>query len=75
MEKKIFNTLTQLLNKRTNIDDATDQLLHLFSVSKRFNFPNFIISASGKNAIFIFQRIEEKIFQNLCIIIHFLNNF
>ena len=29
-------------NKRLNIDDATEQLLHLFSVSKRFNFPNFI---------------------------------
>jgi hypothetical protein len=31
-----------MLNKRANIDDATDQLLHLFSVSKRFNLPNFI---------------------------------
>ncbi len=42
MEQKIFNILARMLNKRTNIDDATDQLLHLFSVSKRFNFPNFI---------------------------------
>lgn len=31
MEQKIFNILARLLNKRTNIDDATDQLLHLFS--------------------------------------------
>ena len=42
MEQKIFNILARMINKRTNIDDATDQLLHLFSVSKRFNFPNFI---------------------------------
>jgi len=42
MEQKIFNILARMLNKRTDIDDATDQLLHLFSVSKRFNFPNFI---------------------------------
>lgn len=32
MEQKIFNILARMLNKRTNIDDATDQLLHLFSV-------------------------------------------
>ena len=43
MEQKIFNILARMLNKRTNIDDATDQLLHLFSVSKRFNFPNFMV--------------------------------
>lgn len=42
MEQKIFNILADMLRKRINIDNATDQLLHLFSVSKRFNFPNFI---------------------------------
>ena len=42
MEQRIFNILARMLNKRTNIDDATDELLQLFSVSKRFNFPNFI---------------------------------
>lgn len=45
MEQMIFNILARLLNKRTNIDYATDLLLHLFSVSKRFNFPNFIAGA------------------------------
>ena len=42
MEQKIFNILANMKIKRITIDDATDQLLHLFSVSKRFNFPNFI---------------------------------
>ena len=37
MEQRIFNILARMLNKRTNIDDATDELLQLFSVSKRFN--------------------------------------
>ncbi len=43
MEQKIFNILARMYNKRINIDDATDQLLYLFSVSKRFNFPNFFM--------------------------------
>jgi len=41
MEQKIFNILANLKNRRITIDDATDQLLYLFSITKRFNFPNF----------------------------------
>jgi hypothetical protein len=42
MEEKIFNILANLKIRHITIDDATDQLLYLFSVTKRFNFPNFI---------------------------------
>lgn len=35
-------TLHDLLADRIYLDEAIPQILHLFSVSKRFNFPNFI---------------------------------
>jgi len=39
---KLMRILTDVHHGQKTLHDATKGILHLFSVSKRFNFPNFI---------------------------------
>ena len=45
MDKKIKDIIKRFGDARFGMtyDDAIKEILHLFSVSKRFNFPNFIV--------------------------------
>ena len=42
MKKQINDLLLKMQNGENCIGETANQLLDLFSVSKRFNFPNFI---------------------------------
>jgi hypothetical protein len=42
MKTKIYHILHDLLAERIYLEEAIADILYLFSVSKRFNFPNFM---------------------------------